>query len=82
MHILILCRSLTSAQKAARVLQNSGIFAAVTKAPQSARHDGCGYGVKIAERHSEMALELLGKAGVSVRGVIDLPENAERGGLR
>ena len=77
MHILILCRSLTSAQKAARVLQSSGIFAAVTKAPQSARADGCGYGVKLAERHRDAALELLNDAGVTVRGVVDLPERGE-----
>ena len=77
MHILILCRSLTSAQKAARVLQSSGIFAAVTKAPQSARADGCGYGVKLAERHKDAALEILNGAGVTVRGVVDLPERGE-----
>ena len=78
MHILILCRSLTSAQKAARVLQSSGIFAAVTKAPQSARTDGCGYGVKLAERHRDAALALLEGAGVTVRGVLALPERGER----
>ena len=82
MHILILCRSLTSAQKAARILQSSGIFAAVTKAPQSAHADGCGYGVKLGERHRDEALELLQLAGVTVRGVVELPEGGERGGRR
>ena len=79
MHILILCRSLTTAQKAARVLQSGGIFAAVTKAPQSAHPDGCGYGVKIAERHRAQALEALALAGVPVRGVVELPEFGGRG---
>ena len=79
MHILISCRSLTTAQKAARVLQSGGIFAAVTKAPQSAHPDGCGYGVKIAVRHRAEALETLAQAGVAVRGVVELPESGERG---
>lgn len=79
MHILIMCRSLTSAQKAARVLQSGGIFAAVTKAPLSAHPDGCGYGVKIAERRRAEALELLAAAGIPVRGVVDLPEGRARG---
>ena len=82
MHILILCRSLTSAQKAARVLQSNGIFAAVTKAPQSARADGCGYGVKLAERHRDAAMELLNEAGVTIRGILELPKAEERGGRR
>ena len=82
MHILILCRSLTSAQKAARVLQSSGIFAAVTKAPQSAHPDGCGYAVKIAERNQREALAILADAGIPVRGVAELSEGRERGGRR
>ena len=82
MHILILCRSLTSAQKAARVLQSNGIFAAVTKAPQSARADGCGYGVKLAERNADAAVALLNEAGVTIRGIIEFPENEARGGRR
>ena len=82
MHSLILCRSLTTAQKAARVLQGEGIFAAVTKAPQSAHPDGCGYGVKIAERRRAEALEALALAGVPVRGVVELPEAGERGERR
>ena len=82
MHILIMCRSLTTAQKAARVLQAGGIFAAVTKAPQSVHPDGCGYGVKIAERHRDLALEALAAAGVAVRGVVELPIDGERGGRR
>ena len=82
MYILMLCRSLTTAQKAARVLQSGGIFAAVTKAPQSAHPDGCGYGVKVAARRRDEALAALDAAGVAVRGVVELPEAGERGGRR
>ena len=45
MHVIILCRSLTQAQRAARLLERAGIFASVTKAPQNASTRGCTYGV-------------------------------------
>ena len=74
MHMILMCRSLTTAQKAARILQNKGIFANVTKAPQSANPGGCTYGVKIAERHLSTALEALATAGVRVEKTLQAPE--------
>ena len=63
-HYLILCKSLTQAQRAARVLQQSGVFASVTKAPQSANPEGCTYSVKLGEGHLETALRTLREAGI------------------
>ena len=82
MHIVLMCRSLTSAQKAARLIQNHGIFAVVTKAPQSANPGGCTYGVKIAERNRGAALEILALAGIEVLQVVELPGAGERGARR
>ena len=82
MHIVLLCRSLTSAQKAARIIQNRGIFAAVAKAPQSANPGGCTYGVKIAERNRVVALELMASAGIQVLQIVELPDIGERGARR
>ena len=82
MHIVLMCRSLTSAQKAARIIQNHGIFAVVTKAPQSANPGGCTYGVKIAERNRGAALEILALAGIEVLQVVELPGAGERGARR
>lgn len=81
MHVILLCRSLTTAQRAARVIQREGVFAAVTKAPQSANPGGCTYGVKIAETHTEEALELLERSGIEVLKIIELPYTGA-GGLR
>ena len=47
MHYIILCRSMTLAQRAANILHTAGVFASVTKAPQSANPGGCTYGVKV-----------------------------------
>ena len=78
MHILVLCRSLTSAQKAARIIQRSGIYAVTAKAPQGANPGGCAYGVKLAGRNRDTALRLLTEAGIPVLSVIELPERGER----
>jgi len=44
---LIMCRSLTYAQKVARLLERSGINASVVKAPQILTSGGCGYAVAV-----------------------------------
>ncbi len=82
MHIVLMCRSLTSAQKAARIIQNHGIFAVVAKAPQSLNPGGCTYGVKIAERNRAAALEILALADIEVLQVAEVPAAGEHGGRR
>ena len=72
MHNIILCRSLTNAQRAANTLQHAGIFASVTKAPQNANPAGCTYGVKIGERNLSKALSLLRQAGIKFGKVFAL----------
>ena len=71
MHYILMCRSLTLAQRAARVLQRAGMFAAVTKAPQSANPGGCTYGVKIAQRNLTAALAQLEQANIQVRKILE-----------
>ena len=70
MYYILMCRSMTAAQKTVRTLQNNGIFAAVTKAPQSANPQGCTYGAKIAERNLKTALEILHRAGLPVQKIL------------
>lgn len=59
---LIMCRSLTYAQRASAVLERSGITAAVSRAPQELTAGGCGYCVKIAPRRLREALRVLDRA--------------------
>lgn len=65
LHYLIMCRSLTYAQRAARVLERAGITAIVTKAPQGVATEGCGYCVKVSERRLADALHALNNAGLA-----------------
>ena len=57
---LIMCRSLTHAQRAARLLERQGISAGVTKAPQELSSRGCAYAVSMHRRFDE-AVQLLRK---------------------
>ena len=55
MKYLIMCRSLTSAQRAALLLERHGIGATVVKAPLHLRQNGCGYAVSLYRRLGEAA---------------------------
>ena len=61
MKYLILCKSLTNAQRAALVLERRGIGATVVKAPQHLRANGCGYALSLYRRLGE-AVSLLKNA--------------------
>ncbi len=56
---LILCRSLTYAQRTARVLEQAGISSYVMRTPKLLSNEGCGYCVKISERWLSKALIIL-----------------------
>ena len=58
MQYLIMCRSLTVAQKSATVLERKGINAVVVKAPQGLSTGGCGYALSLNRRYDE-ALRIL-----------------------
>lgn len=55
---LIMCKSMTYAQRAARLLERSGITTAVIRAPQSLGKNGCAYAVTVRRRW-EQAVEVL-----------------------
>lgn len=82
MHLILMCRSLTAAQRAAHTLLNNGIFASVTKAPQSANPGGCTYGVKIAARNLAAAQAVLEAAEINVEKTVEAPERTRYGAAR
>ena len=56
---LIMCRSLTYAQRAMRTLERGGVTAALLKVPQSVSQTGCSYGLRIPAKHLDYSLRLL-----------------------
>jgi len=64
MRYLLMFRSLTYAQRGARLLERSGITATITRVPRSAAVRGCSYGVLVSPAQSERAMELLSSGGL------------------
>ncbi len=65
---LIICRSLTYAQRTARALANGGIPGHITRAPQGAG-EGCTHAVRVGEGNLGRALTVLKRAGLAPRRV-------------
>ncbi len=66
---LIICRSLTYAQRTASVLERAGVRAHILRAPKSIDGEGCSHAVKVSERNLSLALTLLAREGLSPRRV-------------
>ncbi len=64
-YYLIICRSLTYAQKTAAVLERAGITAYIMRSPKSISETGCSHAVKISERRLRDALTVLNRVDFS-----------------
>ena len=58
-YYLLMCRSLTYAQRTAKTLERYGITAIVMKGPQGLSDKGCVYCVKIPERRLADAVRVM-----------------------
>ena len=66
---LIVCRSLTYAQRGVRLLERAGISAYLVRAPRLIAQAGCAYCIKVSQRWLERAVELMREAKLVSRGV-------------
>lgn len=62
---LLLCRSLTYAQRTAKALGRAGIAAIIVRTPSNIASQGCGYCVKIPERRLSDTLVTLRRHDLS-----------------
>jgi len=62
---IIMCRSLTYAQRASRTLERAGIAASVMRAPSGIDAKGCAYCIKISERRLNDSLRLMRGDGIT-----------------
>ncbi len=69
LYYLIVCRSLTSAQRTAAALERAGITARILRSPKSVAGEGCSHSVKISQRRLPDALRVLERAGLSPKRV-------------
>lgn len=78
-YYLIVCRSLTYAQRTAAALERAGITARILRSPKLIDRDGCSHCVKVSERNLTAALVILNRAGLTPKRIF---LQAENGGYR
>lgn len=78
-YYLIICRSLTYAQRTASVLERVGITAPIQRAPKTVTEEGCSHAVRVAERHLSKALAALARADMTPTRIF---LNEQNGGYR
>ncbi len=61
-YYLIVCRSLTYAQRTAAILERAGITAHILRSPRAISATGCSHSVKISQRRLAQALVALRRA--------------------
>ncbi len=75
-HYLIMCRSVTSAQRAARLLERSLIHAAAVKAPSHLTRSGCAYAVRLRTKPEE-AVKLLRRQEIAIGKIYATDDGTE-----
>ena len=69
LYYLIMCRSLTYAQRTAAALERTGITARVLRSPKSIAGEGCSHSVKISQRSLPEALLVLQRADLAPKRI-------------
>ncbi len=75
MRYLLMCRSLTYAQRGARVLERAGITGTVSRAPRSASAHGCSYCIIVSAYNKTRAVSILSAAGLVPERVYERDED-------
>ena len=65
LYYLIVCRSLTYAQRTASALERTGISAHILRAPKAVSARGCSHAVKVSQRSLSRALVVLNRVGLA-----------------
>jgi short-subunit dehydrogenase len=74
---LIACRSITYAQRAARVLNNAGIRASIRRLPVDLTDTGCAQAVRVEENQLHRAVTMMRNAGFTIRYTFCEQENGK-----
>ena len=69
LYYLIVCRSLTYAQRTAAALERACITAHLLRSPKSISGEGCSHSVKVSQRNLAEALTVLHRVGLDPKRV-------------
>ena len=61
---VIMCRSISYAQRGERLLGRYNIGSYIVKVPQHISPEGCSYGLRVGEKNRDKALVILKNAGI------------------
>jgi len=76
-YALIACRSVTSTQRAIRILEKNNISASMRRLPAGLPDTSCGHAVRVRRDLLEQSIELMRQAGYPVK--VFFCENEEGG---
>lgn len=68
-YYLIVCQSLTHAQRTAAALERAGISAHILRSPEAISTQGCSHSVKISQRRLAQALVVLKKMDLTPKQI-------------
>ena len=74
-HYLIICRSLTYAQRTASLLERAGISAYIMRSPRIADAEGCSHAVRVRDKNITAALRILAREEMNPKRVFVLSED-------
>ena len=77
LYYLILCRSLTFAQRTASALERAGIAAHTQRSPKQISEEGCGYCVKVDRNSLNEAVQVLRRSGLAPKHVYMAQDGGE-----
>ena len=69
LYYLIVCRSLTYAQRTAAALERAGITAHILRSPKSIAGEGCSHSVNLSQRRLADALRALHRVGLEPKRI-------------
>lgn len=79
LYYLIVCRSLTFAQRTAAALERAGIGAHILRTPSQIAERGCSYSVKLSQKNLSQALVVLKRVDLTPRQIfITEPDGSYR----
>lgn len=74
---LMLCRSLTYAQRSVHALEKAGVPGYILRTPKQLTTDGCGYCVKVSEQKFDRAMNILRQNGLPPKKVYLQHDNGQ-----
>ena len=63
---VIMCRSISYAQRGERILERNSIRSYIVKTPQQLSSEGCSYGLRLRDKNKDKAVIILKNSGVRI----------------